>query len=46
MSATPSPLVEPDKRISRHSALLKTIVAGMHRQLTAASFTGTQLQIA
>src|SRR5260370_24379398 len=31
--ATHSPLIEPDKRISRHPALLKTVVSGMRRQL-------------
>src|SRR5260370_16486844 len=31
--ATHSPIIEPDKRISRHPALLKTVVSGMRRQL-------------
>jgi hypothetical protein len=44
--ATHSPLIEPDKRISRHPALLKRITAGLRRQLTAASLINAPAQIA
>jgi len=44
--ATHSPLIEPDKRISRHPALLKRIATGLRRQLTAASLINAPAQIA
>jgi hypothetical protein len=42
--ATHSPLIEPDKRISRHPALLKRIATGLHRQLTVASLINAPAQ--